>query len=392
MTLSSLAVKNIRRNPLRNVLTVLGVAIAIMSFILIRTTLAAWSTAAEYAAQDRLTTMHKVTFVMPLPRKYYDDFDGSRGTVPGVQVATYANWFGAKHPTREQEFFANFAVHSDTYFQVYHDMEVPPEQLAAWKDNRRGAIVGAALANKFGWSVGDEVTLAGTIYPGDWKFTIEGVYETTSRAVDRSQFIFHWKFLNESVDEEMREQIGWIATRLDSGVNSADVVSAIDTKFDTEDVQTRTLTERAMNLEFIGSASALLQALDYVSGVILVIMMLILGNTIAMGVRERTHEFGVLLAIGFRPKHIVAFILGEGVVIGLLGGGVGLLLSYPFVEQGLGRFLEENMGAYFPYFRIPPFVAGLSLACAAALAALAAILPAWRASKLDVVSALRRLG
>ncbi len=393
MTLSALAIKNVRRSPLRNVLTVVGVAVAILSFVLIRTTLAAWQQASEYAAQDRLNTMHKVTFVMPLPKRYYEELNGTRGTVDGVEAATFANWFGAKHPTRPQEFFANFAVDSESYFDVYTDMQVPPEQLEAWRGNRRGAIIGAALASQFDWKVGDEVTLQGTIFPGDWKFTIEGIYEATARSVDRSQFLFHWKYFNEAVEDDfMKEKVGWIATRIEPGVDSAAVAQAIDAKFDDRDVQTRTLTERAMQLEFIGSAAALLTALDYMSAVILIIMMLILGNTIAMSVRERTSEFGVMLAIGFRPKHVVAFILGEGVFIGLLGGALGLLLSYPLIEQGLGRFLEQNMGGYFPYFRIPVQVAGLALVAASALAAVAAVIPAWRASKLDVVEALRRLG
>ena len=393
MTLTSLAVKNIRRNPLRNALTVVGVAVAILSFVLIRTTLAAWSQASEYAAQDRLNTMHRVTFVMPLPKRYYEEINGTVASVDGVEAATFANWFGAKHPTRPQEFFANFAVDSETYFDVYTDMEVPAAQLEAWHENRQGAIIGAALANQFDWKVGDEVILTGTIFPGDWKFKIEGIYEAKARSIDRSQFLFHWKYFNEAVkDDFMKEKVGWIATRLEPGADSATVAGAIDAKFDERDVQTRTLTERAMQLEFIGSAAALLTALDYMSGVILVIMMLILGNTIAMGVRERTHEFGVMMAIGFRPKHVIAFILGEGVVLGLLGGGLGLLMSFPLIEQGLGRFLEENMGSFFPYFRIPAEVAGMALLAGAVLAALAAVIPAWRASKLDVIQALRRLG
>jgi putative ABC transport system permease protein len=109
-------------------------------------------------------------------------------------------------------------------------------------------------------------------------------------------------------------------------------------------------------------------------------------------VRERTHEYGVLLALGFRPKHIATFVLGEGITIGLLGGGLGLLMAYPLIEQGLGRWLEENMGAYFPYFSIPTSVALVALALAAALAAAAAVIPAYTASKLDVIDALRRLG
>jgi putative ABC transport system permease protein len=126
--------------------------------------------------------------------------------------------------------------------------------------------------------------------------------------------------------------------------------------------------------------------------VILLIMTLIIGNTIAMGVRERTTEYGTLRAIGFVPKHIVLFVLGESLVTGALGGALGLLLSYPVVEKGLGRFLEENMGAFFPFFRIQPQTAVLAFVAALALSALAAALPAYGTTRLKTVEALRRIG
>jgi putative ABC transport system permease protein len=392
VTLAGLALKNIRRNRLRTLLTVMGVAIAVLSFVFLRTMIGAWTGAAEHAAQDRLATVHRVTFVMPLPKTYIDEFNGNRGTIDGVEKATYILWFGARHPTRETEFFSNLAVDHETYFDVYDDMAVEPDHLAAFKENRRGAIIGDALANQFGWKVGDTVTLSGTIYPGDWEFQIEGIYTAKRRAVDRAQFLFHWDYMNENVDEVMRENIGWIASKIDSSARAGEIAAKIDGIFDERDIQTNTMTEQALNAQFLGAASAILGALDVVSVVIMGIMMLILGNTIAMGVRERTTEYGVLLALGFRPRHIGVFILLEGTAVGAIGGALGLLISYPFVEQGVGNFLEENMGAWFPYFDIPIPVAIAAMGLAAGVAAVAGLIPAWRASKLDVVSALRRLG
>jgi len=392
MTLTSLSIKNIGHNWLRTILTVVGTAIAILSFVLIRTTLSAWEAGVDNAAQDRLSTIHRVTFVMPLPKRYFDEFNGARGRIDGVDVATFVNWVGHKHPVRETEFFATLAVDTATYFDVYPEMSVAPDRLAAWKENRQGAIIGEALAKQFGWSLGDEVTLLGTIYPGVWKYRIEGIYVATKKSVDRAQFLTHWSYLNDSLPEGQRDMIGWVASTVTDASRAADISAAIDTKFDDQDVQTRTMSEKALTMEFLGGASAILGALDIVSLVIMGIMMLILGNTIAMGVRERTHEYGVLLALGFRPKHIATFVVGEGLTIGLLGGGLGLLISYPLVEQGMGRWLEENMGAYFPYFSIPTSVAALALGMAVVLAGVAALVPAYSASKLDVITALRRIG
>lgn len=392
MTLSGLSIKNIGHNWLRTILTVVGTAIAILSFVLIRTTLGAWEAGVDNAAQDRLSTIHRVTFVMPLPKRYFDEFNGARGKFDGIKASTYMNWAGHKHPVRETEFFATMAVDTDTYFDVYPEMSVPPDQLKAWKENRQGAIAGEALAKQFGWKVGDEITLAGTIYPGDWKFKIEGIYVATKKSVDRAQLLTHWDYLNDTLPEGQKNMIGWIGSTIDDPSRAAEIAAAIDAKFDDQDVQTRTMSDKAMTMEFLGGASAILSALDIVSLVILGIMMLILGNTIAMGVRERTHEYGVLLALGFRPKHIATFILGEGLFIGLLGGALGLVISYPLVEQGLGRWLEENMGAYFPYFSIPTSVAVLAVGMAVVLAGIAALVPAYNASKLDVITALRRIG
>src|SRR5690606_31973443 len=148
----------------------------------------------------------------------------------------------------------------------------------------------------------------------------------------------------------------------------------------------------AMQMQFLAGFGALFTALDVVSVVILGIMMLILGNTIAMGVRERTNEYGVLLALGFRPKHIAGFVVGEALTIGILGGVLGLLLAYPLIEYGMGRWLEENMGAWFPYFRIPTEVSVMAMTISATLATIAAVIPAVRASRLNVTEAIRRLG
>jgi putative ABC transport system permease protein len=152
------------------------------------------------------------------------------------------------------------------------------------------------------------------------------------------------------------------------------------------------MSEKALNNSFMGMFSAILNAMDLVSIVILLIMMLILGNTVAMGVRERTHEYGVLRAIGFLPRHLAAFVLGEAATIGVLGGALGMLISYPIVEKGIGRFLEEQMQGFFPVFQITNATMIQAFVFAALLGVLAAAIPAYRASKLDVIDALRRVG
>jgi putative ABC transport system permease protein len=374
-------------NRFRTLFTILGAAVAVLAFVALQTVLTAWYVAADYAAKDRIATRHKVTFIMQLPKRYVDVVRD----VPGVKTATFANWFGGKNPKDLDAFFATLAVESRTFFQVYDEAMVPPAEMRAWLEDRRGAIIGDVLARQLGVKVGDKMTLSGTIYPGDWEFHVSGIYTATRKSLDRSQFIFHWDYLNDSLPERHRDKIGWMVSRIDEPERSAAVSAAIDAIFDAKDVQTATMSERAMNLSFMAMLSAVLTALEIVSGIIMAVMALIIGNTIAMGVRERTHEYGVLRAIGFSARHVGAAVLAETLVLGLCAGAIGVGLSYPIIQQGFGRFLEENMGAWFPYFRIEPATAGIAMGLAALLALGAGFPPALAAARIKVVDALRRV-
>jgi putative ABC transport system permease protein len=387
MTLASLALRNMARNQFRVALTVLGVAIAIVAFLLLRTVIWAWASGADWAAKDRVVTRHKVTFVMSLPKRYVQDVRNA----PHVKLVTWANWFGAKDPKHDREFFSTLAVDPETYFQVYDEMKVPPDQMDTWLHDKQGAIVGDVLARKLGWKVGDRVILQSGIYGGDWQYTIDGIYTTTAKSVDRSTFCFHWDYANDALPPDRRDMVGWIVSRVDAGAQIADIGLTLDRLFEERETPTLSQDERSFNASFLAMFSAILKAMNIVSGVILVIMTLILGNTIAMGVRERTSEYGVLRAIGFMPGHVVLWIVGESFAMGVLGGLVGLAFAWPFINYGVGRFVEENMGSFFPYFRLETGNILLGIALAAALGVTAAVIPALRASQLKVTDAIRRV-
>ena len=388
MTFARIAVKNVLRNKFRTAMTIAGITFALIAFLAVRTVVTSWEGAVDYAAKDRLGTRHKVTFVMPLPKKYVDDIR----QVPGVENATWANWFGAKNPNNEKEFFASMAVDVPSFIDVYKEIALDPQEIEAWKQNKRGAVIGDVLAKKFGWTVGKKVTLMGTIFPGDWEFEIVGIYEATSRTVDRSSLFFHWDYLNDSRRPEDKDQVGWVMSRVDDPKKVPEITKRIDKMFDERDTQTVTMSEKAMQQSFMGFFGTILDALNVASVVILIIMMLIVGNTIAMGVRERTNEYGMMRAIGFRPGHIAGFVVGEAAFIGLLGGLVGLGLGFMFVNFGIGKFLEENMGGFFPYFRVAPMTAAIAIGGAVVLGAVAALVPAIRAARLDVIQSIRKIG
>ncbi len=387
MTLTGLALRNLGRNKFRVILTALGVGIAIIAFLLLRTVIWAWASAAEWAAKDRVVTRHKVTFVMELPKRYVEDVRNA----PHVKMVTWANWFGAKDPKHDREFFATLAVDPATYFDVYDEMKVPPDQMEKFQHDKQGAIVGDVLAKKMGWKVGDKIVLQSGIYPGDWQMNIDGIYEASARSVDRSTFLFHWDYVNDALPPERRDNVGWIISRVDEPGHVADIGVGLDKLFEDRDTPTLSQDERSFNASFLAMFSSILKAMDVMSAVILVIMMLILGNTIAMGVRERTSEYGVLRAIGFLPRHITIWIVGESLALGLLGGLGGLALAWPLINLGFSRFIEENMGGFFPYFRLETANMVLGLSLAALLGVGASMIPAWRASKIKVVDAVRRV-
>jgi putative ABC transport system permease protein len=388
VTLLGLAARNAFRNRGRTGLTVLGVAVAILAFVLLRTVVVSWEAAAEYAAKDRIATRHKVSFVVTLPKRYVDQIREVRG----VKQATWMNWFGGKDPKNPDNFFANFLVEPSSFLDVYDEVVLDDAARARWLEDRQGVIVGSSLARQLGLKVGDNYTLQGTIYPGEWQLHVSGIYTASRKSFDQSSMMFHWDYMNESLPGPMRDQVGWVVSRVDGPGAGADVSQAIDKKFDDYDNQTLTMSERALNLSFLGMFSAILAAIDVVSGIILLILVMILANTIAMGVRERTSEYGALRALGFMPHHIRTFILGESLTLGIVAGVVGVGLAVPLVNGAMSRFVEENMGGMFPYFRIAPVTVVQALVLAALLGLCAGIVPARQAGRLTVVDALRKVG
>lgn len=388
MNLATYARRNLFRRRGRTVLTVIAVAVAVLIFSAIRTVVLMWSAGADAAAQDRLATTHKVSITMQLPRRYIDDLRA----VPGVKSATWANWFAAKDPKERTPFFAAFAADPETWFTVMDEMEVDPAQLARWKATPNGAVIGDRLAKTLSVDVGSKLVITSDIYPGDWEFEIVGIYKPLRRTVDRNTLVFRWDYLNNDPRAAFtQEQVGWILSRVSDAQRGAEVARAIDKLFDERDDQTVTMSERAFQLSFLGAFAAVLGAFDLVSLIILLIMMLILANTIAMSVRERTHEYGVLRAIGFSPKYILGFVLGESMLVSLVGGLFGAGLTALAINHGLGPLIEESMAGMFPYFAAPAWLMLLAIGIAAVLGTLAGLYPAIRASRLGVTDALRRV-
>jgi putative ABC transport system permease protein len=380
-----LIVKSAFRNRLRAILTAAGVAIAIIAFLFLRTFITAWYSGVESSAADRMMVRNKISIIFPLPISYADKVRA----VPGVSAVSWDNWFGGVYPPDEKGFFAQFAA-DDGVWELYPEAVIPEDQKKAYLEDRTGCIVGRLLAEKYHWKVGDRITLRGAIYPGDWDFTVRGIYTSTSKSFDVQTMFFHWKYLNERQPERLKDKLGVLIMKVADASRSAEVAQAVDKTFANSMAETRTESEKAFQLEFISMASTLIAAIQVVSGVVLVILMLILANTLAMATRERTTEYAVMRAIGFRPWHIVRLVLGEGFVIALAGVALGVALATP-VLKFFADIFQRRMGAFLGSFDLDGEVIALAVVVALIGGMLSSALPAWRAGRLNLVDALRRV-
>jgi putative ABC transport system permease protein len=387
MTLIGLGARNVLRHPLRTCLTLFAVAVAVLTFVLLRTVVTTWDLAAEIAAKDRIATRHKLSFVIPLPKHYVDTIQA----VPGVQATTWMSWFGGKDARHPELAFASFAVDAPSFLKVFDELTLPPEQQARWLENRQGAIIGPQLARQLGLAVGDRLPMTGSVFPGDWVVEIEGIFGQTRKSFDPGALLLHWDYLNQSLPTDRRDQVGWVTSRVDSPGQSAQVAAAIDGIFDSFGHRTRTMSERELNLSFVARFSSLMKAIQGMCLVILLILTLVLGNTIAMGVRERSSEYGALRALGFPPSAIRWLILGESTLLGGLAGALGVGAGAQLVNGLLSPYVEANLGGVFPYFRLDLATALWALALALGASVLAGVLPALSAARLSPVDALRRV-
>lgn len=381
--------KNALRNKLRTLLTVLGIAVAILSFGLLRTIISAWYAGVEASSQTRLITRNAVSLVFPLPLAYKAKIE----KVPGVTGVSYGNWFGGIY-IDNKNFFPQFAVEPEGYMELYPEYVLSEEERAAFFRERNSCVVGAKLARKYGWELGDSFRLTGTIFPGDWDFVIRGIYRGADETADETVMFFHWKYLDETLggDNPARAgQVGWYVVRIASPDDASRISSAIDAQFANSLAETVTETERAFQMGFVSMTGAILTALKVISVVVVAIILLVLANTMAMTARERISEYAVLKTLGFRAKHLFVIIMGESVLIAMAGGLLGLFLMIP-VCAGFARFVSETLGSFFPVFKLEGGTVALALGAAFLVGIVSGVFPASRAIQLKTADGLRRIG
>ena len=386
MRVFKLIFKNALRHKLRTFLTVLGIAIAVMAFGLLRTVVTAWYVGVEASAANRLITRHAVSFIFPLPLAYRDKI----ARVPGVELVTYANWFGGVYIDKNQ-FFARLAVDAENIFDATPEFLIDQKELEAFKRERNACIIGEQIAKNYNLKIGDVMPVDGDIYPGRWEFVVRGIYHPRNKTTDPSQMLFHWQYLDERMRQEApirAGQVGWYIIRISNPDNSAAISDQIDAQFKNSRAETKTETERAFTQSFISMSSAIINAMNFISFVIIGIILLVLGNTMVMSARERVREYAVLKTFGFSAIHLVGLIGGESLLISSLGGAIGLALTFP-MTQGFAASLPRG---WFPIFNVEPITIFLACSSALLVGVLAALFPIQRALSTRIADGLRQIG
>ncbi|HUO76984.1 MAG TPA: FtsX-like permease family protein [Thermodesulfovibrionales bacterium] len=377
--------RNAFRHKLRTTLTVVGVAIAILAFGLLRTLVGLWYLGVERSSATRLVTRNAISLVFTLPISYKDRILQIRG----VKSISYGNWFGGIYAD-EKHFFANYAVEPRSYLELYPEFVLPPDQKAAFLRDRKGCIVGAKLAELHKWKLGDIITLKGTIFPGQWEFVLRAIYKGADKSTEERALMFHWDYLNETMKKTVprrADQVGFYMIGVTNKDLAPEVAVEIDRTFKNSLAETMTETERAFQLGFISMTEAILIAIQIVSYVVIVIIMVVAANTMAMTARERISEYATFKTIGFGKWHIGGIVFGESLVIAMTGGIIGALLTFP-----AARWFEVELSQYFPVFSVSPFTIYLDLLAAMGIGVVAAVFPTWRSATIRIVEGLRRIG
>lgn len=377
--------RNAFRHKLRTSLTLVGITIAILAFGTLRTVIDAWYAGVEASSSTRLVTRNAVSLVFPMPLFYRERIR----QVEGVIGVSHGNWFGGYY-IEPKNFFANFAMSLPDYLALYPEFLIDPDQRITLLRDRKGAVAGKKLADRFGWKLGDTITLKGTIFPGDWPLTLRAIYRGRDPTVDETQLIFHWDYLNETMKRTVprrADQIGFFVIGIQDAKQAAHVAATIDQQFKNSNAETLTETEKAFQLSFVSMTEAILDAIRLVSIVVIVIILAVVANTMAMSVRERLWEYAVFKTLGFGGWRIAGIIFGESLVLTLVGGGLGIALTFPAAV-----LFRRALGQFFPVFEVSPLTIQLSLVAAVAVGVLAALFPARQALRVRIVDGLRRLG
>ncbi|AHG93526.1 MacB-like periplasmic core domain protein (plasmid) [Gemmatirosa kalamazoonensis] len=374
-----LVLANLKRHKLRTVLTTFSVALALFLFASLRTVVTTLNSGSQVMSASRLIVQNSTAFVIPLPMSYAARLKN----VPHVQEVTWANWFGGKYGDGKK-FFAQFAVDPESYLKMYPEIQVADDQKQAFLKERSAALIGEGLVRAFGWKVGDNVTIQGTIFPGDWTFTIRGIYHPTLKEYGDDSFMFHYDYMYEKYPDRVTP--GWYILKIDDPNAAPAVIRTIDDGFRNSAAPTKTGTEKAFAAGFASMWGNVKLLMSTIGMAVVFAILLVTANAMMMNQRERRAEVAVMKTVGFSDRRVFGLVIVEAAVISLVGAvlGLGGAVLLP-AATGFGN------GGFLPGFHVTPGTLAVGATVALLLTVASGIFPAWQAAKLPVVQALRRV-
>lgn len=378
MKLLPLVLANLRRHKLRTLLTMLGVALAMFLFASLRSVVTTLNAGTEIASAQRMGVQNATAIVFPLPMSYRERL----AAVPGVTGVTWANWFGGQYGDGKV-FFGQFAIDAESYLAMYPEIVVPPDQKEAFIHERSAVMVGKGLMELFGWRLGQNVTIRGTIFPGDWTFTIRAVYTPSVRAIDDRSFIFHYDYLYE---RQRRATPGWYVLKLSDASLAPQVAQTIDDMFRNSSAPTKTMTEKAFNQSFVTMWGNVQFLMNSIGMAVVFAILMVTANAMMMTARERTGDVAVLKTIGFTDRTLFVLVMLEACFITFIGAALGL---------GGAKLLYAGTGfngfGFLPGFDVTARTLVIGFGVTLVLALASGAIPALRAYRLSIVQALRHV-
>jgi putative ABC transport system permease protein len=375
-----LLLANLRRKKVRTTLTVGSFAVALLLFGLLAAVRAGFHQGIDVAGADRLVVIGRTGLIQLLPLPYMDRIR----RLPGVKDVTHATWFGGVYQD-ERNFFPQFVIEPDAWLAMYPEFRVPQDEWRAFLADRQAVVVGRKLALRYGWKIGDRVTLKAPAYLGGgaWDFNVRGIYHGTRPQDDEGQLWLQHKYFYEKAPRYFQGLVGWYVVRVSDPDRAVEVAKVIDHEFANSTSETRTQTESAFAASFMKQMGNIEFLILAIGSIVFFTLLLVTGNTMAIAVRERTNELAVLKAIGYSDRFVLGLVLAESMLIAAVGGAIGLA----FARVVTARDITSGI---IPLY-LPPPALGAGVALALGTGLLAGLLPALGAMRLSVVGALRRI-
>jgi putative ABC transport system permease protein len=379
-----LILKNLTRKPLRFGLTLFAIMIAFLIYGVLASFERSFNASIEDYDNDRMVTVNRINFTQPLPLAYVNRIRA----LPEIAKLTHSTWSGA-FVRESKNRMAGFAVEAKTYFDTYPNIVIDPLERQAFESNRQGMAVGERLANKQGWKKGDRIPLQSNIYTRSdgsrtWEMTIEAIMRPKKESDDTDFLVFHYEYLNEArtVNRDMVHMIEFQTS--DPARNDA-VAQKIDAMFANSFAETQTDTSKAFGRAFIAQLGNIAFIITSVVSAAFFTILLIVGNTMMLTIRERTTEIAVLKTLGFEATRIFRLVLGESMFLSVLGGVAGLALAYAAMHA-MRAALSDSM----PNMQLDAVVIGRAAVIMLLLGIVTGLLPALNAMRLNIVTALGR--